>query len=102
MTAPSLTAPLLVVCLSGLFACGDPATGGAASASAAAPKPTAAASTPKPAATAAATATAAETAADDDIPTEQDFEEAAETEITEATMVSELDAITKEIDDDKE
>ncbi|MGE0326134.1 MAG: hypothetical protein AB7K71_38515 [Polyangiaceae bacterium] len=57
----------------------------------------------KPAAATTSTATAAatgETAATDDaedIPTEADFEDEAETQITSANMESELDALEKEI-----
>ena len=101
MTALSLSRAVLALGYLTLVGCGDPASGGAPSGSAAGPKPTVAASSAKTTAAATASASAA-TAPADDIPTEQDFEEAAETEITEATMGTELDAIAKEIDDDKE
>lgn len=84
------------------LACGDsggaskPAASGSAAPAASTQKPAATAkSSAGPTAPASASAATAET--DEDIPTEADFEEEAEKDITAANMTSELDALEKEI-----
>ena len=98
----ALAAALLLV----LAACGETdkpqaAASGSAKPAATTPKPVASA---KPSATPASTPTAVASAdtADDDIPTEEDFEEEAEKEITAEKWDAEFALLGKEIADDKE
>lgn len=89
-----------------LVACGDgggdakPASSGTSKPAAATSAKPAASSAAKPAPTTTATAAAAD--AGDDIPTEEDFEDEAEKEITKESMADELAKLEKEVDSDKE
>lgn len=96
-----LTAALVFV----LAACGEgektqAAASGSAKPATTTPKPVASAKTSATPATAPAVASA--DAADDDIPTEEDFEEEAEKEITADKWDAELALLGKEIAEDKE
>lgn len=102
MKAPRELAVLTAALLLALAACGEgdqrqAAAGGSAKPAATAPKPVASAKT-----SAAPASTATADAADDDIPTEEDFEEEAESEITADKWDAEFALLGKEIAEDKE